>query len=58
MKNYSIYTTSKLFVVSADGYKLVREKGGYCRFVFIKDNAAVATFTASFVNAIVEMKGV
>jgi len=58
MKNYSIYTNLKLFVVSADGYKFIREKGGHCRFVFIKDDAAVATFTASFVNAIVEIKGV
>ncbi len=58
MKHYNIYTTSNLFLVSADGYKFVREKGGYCRFVFIKDNVAVATFPASFVKAIVEMKGV
>lgn len=55
MKNYAIYAKDKTFNISADSYKLVREKGGFCRYVFVKNDTAVATFIASYVLAIVEI---
>lgn len=55
MKHYKVITIDKTYLTEADKYEIVREKGGFIRYDFIKDGIKVATFRAGYVDAILEV---
>ncbi len=57
MNNYLIFTDTPkgLVTVEADDYKMLREKGGFCRYEFYKEGKAVATFKFDIVLFIKEL---
>lgn len=60
MNKYRIIAKDIVYIVNANEYKFIREKGGFCRYEFYKINETVsnriretvATFAANYVDAI------
>ena len=49
-----ITVDTKIFMVSADNFVLVREKGGFVHFDLTKDGEPVASFKADNIMAIIK----
>ncbi|MBR4543535.1 MAG: hypothetical protein IKO53_04915 [Lachnospiraceae bacterium] len=54
MYAFSIYTKKGSFIIKADAFRFIREKGGYCRYEILKDHQVIAAFSADNVNAIIQ----
>lgn len=52
MNRYRIIAKDIVYIVKANEYKFIREKGGFCRYEFYETNETVATFAANYVDAI------
>ena len=52
---FRVFTTDeKAFLISADKYFLVREKGGFVHFELIKDGEPIASFKGDYIKAIIK----
>ena len=49
-----ITTDEKAFLISADKYFLVREKGGFVHFELTKDGEPIASFKGDYIKAIIK----
>lgn len=58
MNSYHVYTKEDgpitAHLIKADGYRFIREKGGFVRYEFFIGGETVATISADFVNAIIK----